>query len=185
MGGFIMSNYTADQIFDAWFFYIRENHDIRYIHRERPELVADLAYKFKKHNIDYDEAIMFTKKVVNKLTTEEGRKGNGKYKGWKECVEEDFKSALASEYVETEAKPEKESKTVYKPKNQKNIIKDDDLINAWLQHKFGDKYPNEIKELAHTVGSALNVEFLKYVFESDGIKKGNKTPEWLEKACFS
>lgn len=177
-----MSNYTADQIFDAWFFYIRENHDVRYIHKERPELVSDLAYKFKKHGIKYEEAIMFAKKVILKLTTEEGRKGRGKYNGWKEAVEDDFKAALASEYVETEARPESDKQSIGLTNAQNNTIPEDHWINAWLKNKFGNKYPKEIKDLAHTIGSSLNNQFLVDVFESDWAKEEN-IPEWLNNTC--
>ncbi|HLD91726.1 MAG TPA: hypothetical protein VI911_12065 [Patescibacteria group bacterium] len=166
-----MSKYTSDQLFDLWLNYVRENDNIRYIHKERLEIVGELASSFKSGDISYEEALSYLKKVVLALTTEEGRKGKGKHAGWKECVEDDYRGALASEYVELDS-PKKEEQV-----QESNILLiEDPWIDNWLKAKFG-KVPSEITKLAHTPGSYLNVQFLIETFSSKWIFEA-KEPNW-------
>lgn len=172
-----MDNFNADMIFKSWFANVKNNYDIRYIRKERPELIEELVTTFYNIKIPYDEAIFFKKRVVNALTTKEGRKGNGKHKGWKENVEEDFELILAKVYVNIE-KSDKDNVTDVNAKINKVLIPEDEWIKAWLKDNFGENYPKGLDKLAHTVGSSLNIDFMKDVFSQEQIKTG-KLPKWF------
>jgi len=174
-----MDKYSAEQIFESWFFCLRDNPETRYANKHRLEWVTELAQAFKINEISYDEALGYLSQVVIKLTTEEGRKGKGKHKGWKECVAEDFKAALAHEYVET--KISTPQKTEVLPFDGQ--IPEDKWIMAWLDYKFDGRYCNEIKVLAHVPGNSLHIQFLVEVFESDWIKTSQNIPLWF-KSCL-
>lgn len=184
--------YSIDDLFNRWLGFLRtEANDIRYLHQHRPEILEGLIGMFVKYNVSYEDAKLYKRKVVLALTTDEGRKGTGKYRGWKECVEEDFLGVLANFYIENvqddeipDNKMRLSSKETVETRIEPNRYHPDNtVITEWAKDKFGQDWTPEINKEAHLVGGIINIQFQEEVFESDWILNPNEYPQWYIKAC--
>jgi len=159
----VSNEINADDIFNKWMHYLKtEAIDIRYLHRDRPEIISSLAYEFKSLKVDYDTAKSYKKRVMEALTTEEGRKGSGKYKGWKETATADFLSVLASYYVEIEPEDKEESLYEKKVEAKEDLFRyhiNNNLITNWCKNRYGQDWTVDINKEAHLIGGVLNLEF--------------------------
>jgi len=152
-------SFSAREVFDKWLGTVQEDASLRYLGVNRKPVLDELAQMLFVANVDYSEAKMLSREVVNKLTTEEGRKGKGKYKGWAQTVEEDFRIALASYFVEVDIKTSRPETT--------DSLPNDELITAWGLNKFGELWDDRLSNMAHQVGSPLNLEFMSEVFSKE------------------
>lgn len=175
------NTFTQEDIFNKWLCTLRENQSVRYLHSERMGFLEDFVLMLKEHEVDYEDAKAFKKEVVLALTTEEGRKGKGKYKGWVKTVEQDFLSALANAYIEDPEKPVDKSEAVqsgnYMPKNR--------FITAWGLHKYGEIWSEFMDREAHKINSRLNIRFQEEVIFADFADDFEKFPNWLKNAFNS
>lgn len=144
---------TINDIINKWLYILKQEGGVRYLYRERKEHIEALISWFKQSGVSLEEAKTVKNQVLRSFITEEGIKGKGKYKGWKENILFDFDTILANYYVDfnQEKKVEKENPF---------YLKDDEIIKEWVVDKYGDYY-NLIKE-TQTVGSDL---FFKFVEE--------------------
>jgi hypothetical protein len=185
-----MIDITIDDLFNKWLGMLRENQAIRYTHSDRPALVEELVSMLHIHNIDYQEAKFLKKKVVSALTTEEGRKGNGRYKGWVQAVETDYDAILANIYID-QGNIEEAQKNKLKLHTKKDgeiepsvfYLPDNKIIEAWCRHKYGKDVRKSIIREAHRIGSSLNQSFQCEVFDTEIGKSIENYPDWLKKAC--
>ena len=76
--------------FNKWTHYLSQEGSTWYSEKDRMDNLDMLISMFFNAGISRDEAESYRKKCMMRLTHEEGRKGNGKYKGWKEKVFNDF-----------------------------------------------------------------------------------------------
>lgn len=142
---------TAEDIFNKWLGYLAKENNVRYLYKNRKEHIEILADFLLKSGIDFDDAKSLKYDVLNSLTTEEGRKGKGHYKGWKENVLSDFDAILADFYIDI---PEQV--------NSEFCLKDDKEIEEWAVGKFGNNSWAVCE--AQTIGTALNWQFIKENF---------------------
>jgi hypothetical protein len=181
---------SSNDIFNLLMMDIKTDNLSRYAHSNRDETLENLMNMFYDAKVDIEDARSYRRKVVEIMTTEEGRKGKGKYKGWTQAVEESFDCMLAKTYVKitprakgnpSEAK--NNGPTLMPGQMPVVIIKNgnDRYITAWAKNRFGDTWTEEINILAHTVGHSLNLKFMKDMFEDSEILKGNY-PTWLKNA---
>lgn len=164
-------NYTFQDIFNKWCKPLCVDKGARYTHKNREEILDELALALKAHGVDYEEAKTRKNTVIKFLTTEEGRKGTGKYKDWVVTVEEQYLSALAYYYI-----PNKELPKIEEVKE--NLFKSSAAIAAWTKHKFGEFWTEEIEKDCRTKGSHLNLLFQKEIFDTEEI------PEYILHAVY-
>jgi len=161
-----MGEINSQDLFDKWQAYLRDEGTSRYMNNVRMDHLNVLVEMFFNGNVDHDEVKSFKKKVLLALTHEEGRKGNGKYKGWKEWVETDFDSCVANWYVKApEAKDEDNKITKGKTYTVEDLLPDDPDIRKWLIDKYGDKCTEALIQDAHTIGNMLNIQYLSDRFD--------------------
>lgn len=155
------NKYSSDDIFNKWQGeLVRENPTEKYKYSERKDYIQDLADLFKAGGVEFDEAKMYRTQVLNALTTREGRKGVGRYKGWKENVLSDFDQIMADTYVEIDL--EKNVDSDGNLKVSAVTIEIDELISEWVMKKYGgNKY---IMQKAHDPSSLVFIEFIKDTF---------------------
>jgi hypothetical protein len=174
-------SFTAEEIFDKWVGIIQDDAALRYLGVNRKPVLDELAKMLFSSNVDYSEAKMLSRQVVNKLTTEEGRKGKDKYKGWTQAVTDDFRVALATYYVECDTT--NASKNVINVEAKvpiSNKIPEDALITAWCRNRFGERWNDRVNQMAHQIGHALNLQFMTDVFESEWGNNLELAPEWYK-----
>lgn len=178
--------YAIDDIFNKWVGLLRTDlADIRYLHRERPEILEELFSMFKSSNISFEDAKYYRNKAVIALTTEEGRKGTGKYRGWKQTAEVDYDTILASFYVDIEIL---EETNIMSKKSERSVISkdyypDSEIITEWAKDKWGQNWTPSLNKECHLMGGSINISFQEEVFESDLLSDTNDLPEWYENAC--
>jgi hypothetical protein len=131
---------SAQEVLKKWTSDVRQDISSRYTYGNRKEHIENLMGYLKMHDVDKDDAQFLKNKVVEVLVTEEGRKGKGKHKGWKENVENDFDDAIQQAYVpglSSEIKPIKTAQG-YDPR-----------IYNWCKAKFGNHVGENIIKAAH------------------------------------
>lgn len=141
---------TANDIFNKWVNYLKEEFKGRYIYKERKDHIGHLIYMLKTAQIAFDDAKTVRNNVMVALTTVEGRRGLKRYKGWKENVFSDFDSILADTYIEIDETAVKEA-----------YDKDEDVVK-WVNDKYGAN--DLLIAKAHEVGTLLNLEYLEENF---------------------
>ena len=164
--------FGADELFNKWLGSLVDSPDMRYLGAERQGFVEHLILTFHASGIDQDEASTYKRRVVDALTTPEGRKGKGRHKGWKETVEESFVATLANIYIadltDKQIKDAKGNMIVNKrsgkdPVSVENTsaftISEDNRIVEWVRNKYGGNL--DITNEAHRIGSLMNIEFLQ------------------------
>ena len=133
----------------------------RFLASHRIQLVEDLISRFHSHSIPIDDVMIFKRKIKDILITQEGMKGNGKHKGWKDCLENEFEAIVSSAYLKA---PTAEHYSVVRNKyNSGNIIPRNKTITRWSRDKFSTYWNESINLLCHTVGHELNNEFCKEI----------------------
>ena len=181
---------NSNDIYNIWMTDIKTDASMRFSHSNRNETVLNLMESFHDAGVDIEDARSFRRKVIEIMTTEEGRKGKGKYKGWVNAVEESFDCMLAKTYVkitprvkETKSESKSNGPSLIMGQLPVVIIKDgkDRYITAWAKYKFGDNWTEEVNIMAHTVGHSFNLKFMKEMFEDAETIKGNY-PTWLKNA---
>ena len=88
------NNYNEDEIFRAWLALIRQSESSQYLYRDRKEHLEHLMEMLVAQGIDRLSASSLERKVIEGLVHSEGMKGQGRYKGWKENVKNDFEDAV-------------------------------------------------------------------------------------------
>jgi len=163
--------YGAEELFNKWVGSLIDNPEMRYLGVERQGFVQRLITMFYANNIEQEDAAMYKRKVVDALTTPEGRKGKGRYKGWKETVEESFTANLANVYVAdlTEQQLQNAQGNMVKIRDGKQAVSAtitpvftipvDNRIVEWVRKSYGDNA--NIMSETHRVGSLMNIEFLQ------------------------
>ncbi len=170
------------EIFDIWISFLQSNQEDRYKHSERQGFLNELMSCFVAAKVPYEEAKSFGRKVMEALTTREGRKGNGQYAGWKETVQEQFSATIADYYLTvdkegmTEANDNRTSSSLGEYKvSTVDKLPDDKLITTWAKDKFGQSWNNKINNKAHIIGSTLYMMFLE-----DIMTVKDDEPEWFK-----
>lgn len=185
---------SSEDIFNKWLGYLRtDGQDIRYLHRDRPDILSDLISQFVAGGISHDDAKDYKSQIVIALTTEEGRKGKGKYKGWKNHVEQDYITILATFYVETVELSEEDdlrgrdlnTSTIGSKPDLTRYHPDNAVITEWAKDKYGQDWTPELNKEAHLIGGIYNLQFQREVFESDWILNPDTYPTWYKKACIA
>jgi hypothetical protein len=133
----------------------------RYSSLIRKEVIDILVDMLVEMSIDYDEAKNLKNQVTKILITKEGLVGAGKYKGWKQAVEDDFLSSLFEAYDSKNLFTKTPSIT---PKPQQPAIKNHPLIDAWGKQKFGELWDNSMIMMANLPDSSLHNLFLDEYF---------------------
>jgi len=120
----------------------------RYTQKDREEPLAELCEQFFIYKIDYEVAQTFGKKVLEFMVTNEGRKGQGKYKGWSKSIIDEFESNLFEYYRETlnldtreVVKYEARGKETY---GTVRYMDRQSLIVAWSKMKFDENWTEAI-----------------------------------------
>jgi len=172
------SKYSIDDLFNKWKGYLRtEANDIKFLHKERPEILEYLVGLFFTNKIPFEDAKYYEKDVVIALTTAEGRKNVGRYKGWKDCVKEDYLAVLSNYYVENTEVAEEEDNRL-KPKERESVKAEDEharyhldslAIKKWCQDKFGQSWTPKLNKEAHLVFGSMNLMFQKETYLSENI----------------
>ena len=147
--------FDSEALFNAWVVYHDEELKSRFLGEERKEVILDLVESFKGHDVPYEEAKGFLRRVVMFMTTKDGRKGRGKYKGWSEAVENCYKKTLAEVYV---------LPNLTKYVTPVEEIDRDEAIVEWATKKFGNN--QKVIDKSHEIGSSLNAQFLAEYFGS-------------------
>jgi len=168
----------AEDIFLMWLSTFRGDTE-QFLAKARQEILHALVEMFYNNKIPLEEAKLFTSRVVLNMTTKEARKGLGKYKGWKETVEEDYKIMLVEYYLSDNVNTT--SNNPSSVVNESAMIPEDSLIINWGKNKFENQYSGDIKHLSHQIGHIINTQFFVDVFESDWVLDGSEnTPEWVK-----
>jgi len=155
---------TPDQLFDMWISYLREEGTDRYKNSERTRHIFELIEMFKYSGMTYEECKMYYNKVLDALCHDEGKKGKGKYKGWKETVETDFNACLASTYIEKLPKNDVDEAISRTFNNLKKSMDFNEDIEQWVNEKFGTDFTESLIEDAHIFDSLLNIKYLEEMF---------------------
>lgn len=141
---------NIEDVFKSWCHSVHMSDDVKYLHVNWTEHVEDLAVILYKKEIDYDEAKMYARKVVEFLTTEKGRKEK---KDWPKNVEARYLEALAGLYVQIDSAPP--------IKKDRFVLDSDPEIVDYITNRYG---PNQmIINEAHRIGSMFNLEYIDYV----------------------
>lgn len=160
-----MAKYDPQILFNKWKKRIKQE-DIAFMYKaeEREGYLELLVKAFKGAGLDLADASMFRNDVMTALTTVEGRKGKGKYKGWKEQVVTDFEEMLADYYIpDSVFEPEDIKKASLEDKEPWMTMQDfHGKIKQWLTDKYG--FTESKYKLACTTGHTLNIEFMQDVF---------------------
>jgi len=137
---------NSDKIFNAWKYSLKEEGGGLYLYQNRRSHIEQLIEYFCNNGVDYETALTYKRDVLHSLTTKEGRKGKGKYKGWSENVVVDFEEALAFYYTDKEG-------------NLDDIVLErDSEISRWVDEKFNGN--EKILIEAQKVGSFYYLKFI-------------------------
>jgi len=177
--------FTAEDIFLKWKTVVqREVGKAIYLHKERLEHLEYLCELYRKHKIDYDDAMFLKRKFIEFVVTPEGMKGNGKHKNWKTTAEENYVGTLNEYYSD-----EFETQEFTAPSSKKTGYGEGDympkmsIISDWTKQKFGKNWSESICLEAHKIGSVLNNMFQKEVLESKWAKTRKNVPAWAQGYC--
>jgi hypothetical protein len=155
------NKYSSEDVFNKWAKYISsEDKADRYAHNRREAYLEDLCAMLKEYDIEFEDAKSLKHRVMIILTTEEGRKGKGAHKGWKETVFDQFDQVLADYYVENTGAGVVDAHTFTQTSQ---YIEDEDIME-WVANRFGEKCPADLISKAHTVGHQLNILFLEETY---------------------
>lgn len=177
----------AEIIFAHWKDHAQEDYaKSRFTKVVTKELLDNLMFLFKEKNIDMETAMMFERKSVEFLVTEEGRKGGknkrtGKdYKDWEKNVKTYFKSAVGDHYDDSLSSP---ASIIRDP-----IIRDpiteflvaSPIVRAWVEKQFGSLNESILYETCRD-STALNLQMQDELFNSDWSQSGENIPDWAKK----
>ena len=172
----------AEIIFAHWKDHAQEDYaKSRFTKVVTKELLDNLIFLFKEKNIDMETAMMFERKSVDFLVTEEGRKGGknkrtGKdYKDWEKNVKTYFKSAVGDHYDDSLSSPA-------------SIIRDsitdslasNPIVRAWVEKQFGSLNESILHETCRD-STALNLQMQEELFNSPWSQTGENIPDWVKK----
>ena len=161
-----MASVTREDIFTKWLSEVRENNLARYGRDDRKRHLSDLVNAMKLNGIPQDELYFLKKKVVLTLVTEEGLKGRGKHKGWKENTEADFEDEIQRVYVASYRAKEQSSKLVQTFSEDPNII-------DWCRKTFGPNVDAFTIKEAHGPNTMLYFRFVdEYHNRNTGVNYG-------------
>ena len=152
-----MSKHSADIIFKSWLGYLlKEQPSDRYAEAMRVSHLEQLFLAFKNQGISMDDAEMFRNKAMIALTTEEGRKGKDKYKGWKEKALYDYDAICALAYSREELGFDGS------PVNMGEKVNNDVNIESWAKEKYGlsANHLKHIIEQAHIIGNMYQIQYI-------------------------
>lgn len=164
---------NAEIIFARWKEHAMEDYGTaRFTKVITKEILDNLIASFKEKRIDKDSVMMFERKVVDFMVTEEGRRGGrnkktGKdYKGWVQSVKDMYKASVGDHY-DQELTDEKESFTSYMLSNE--------LVKLWVVKRFGASQVilNEVCR-----ESCLNLQMQEEIFNSEWSRTGEKVPDY-------
>ena len=164
--------YSSDKVFDKWIGWLTtEAQEMRYTYKGQGDVIDSLVNMLKANGTSMEDASMLERQVMMALTTPEGRKGAGKYKGWKENVQETFKGIVANYYVQIDELDEEEDHRVKADyantkahfeatKHDKfRYHEHDERIAVWVRKKFGTASTKALIKEAHLVFGILNVQW--------------------------
>jgi len=156
-----MEQISSRDIFNFWKNKVNEDGPTKYLKANRHFYIQMLVDYFKKSNIELSEVKSYKTDVVRFLTTQEGRKGKGKYLNWPESIRNDFDQEIAAFCVNIEKqKPIKSDN--FEQKESKYIIPNSKLIEQWAKEKY---YSNQwVVNQAHNITSSFHDEFVQDVF---------------------
>jgi hypothetical protein len=157
---------SAEDVFLSWKGDVKLLGKDRFISEERVRLLDMLAEMCRKHGVDLVDAKMVKRKVIEFMVTKEGLKGNGKHKGWKETVEDDYLISLTRWYGDDFEIAEDTSEVVLGGDPKLNYgngkyLERNDLIVAWTKDKFKDFWDESVCLEAHNKFSHLWYLFIK------------------------
>lgn len=163
-----MNDLNPTRLFEKWRKKIKQE-DICSIYKadERSYYLELLVKAFKKAGFSYDDVIVFKNDIMLALTTFEGRKGNGKHKGWKEQVIQDFQDTLADHYVpDSVLNVEDIKRASLEEKESWMIYQDiDGSVKEWVTKKYG--FSEAKYKLACIIGHVINVQYFQEVLGID------------------
>jgi hypothetical protein len=186
----------AKQLFITWKDAMADAGIDRFLAKNRDDLIAQLVDVFIDSGVNYNTAITFAKELQTVLVTKEGKKDTGKYKGWKNTVEEEFRSLLLTTYMAKKLPINVEDAdnaglavvgpreiitetVIIEPTYGDNQhLKQRTIITAWAKHRFDYFYNSQLDLLAHRIGHELNVMFQKEVLKSEWLVTRKDVPEW-------
>ena len=154
--------YTADDVYNKWKCLLDNPKEYslvdKYDKHRRLEHIEVLVQWLIEYDIEFEQAKGLKNRVMLFLTTEEGRKGKGKHKNWKENTLTDFDKIVASMYME-DPKPTKKKEIAVDPLR----IPADNRIVEWANKK----YPGNTLMIteAHRIGSIFYFEYLEDTFD--------------------
>jgi len=135
----------------------------------RKEVIDILVNMLADMSIDYDEAKNLKNQVIKTLITKDGLTGTGKYKGWKQAVEEDFIAILYEAYnsrnLSIKPLSDKGVQNTLPGSQKQPEIQFHELIDIWGRGKFQDAWRGEIRVLANTPHTSLYHMFLDEFFK--------------------
>lgn len=158
----------SEILFNEWKMKALETGGNRFSFSTSSELIEGLIESFKSNSIDLDDAKRYKKKVIEVLTTEEGRKGKGKYKNWVESIETRYLGTLAEFYA---------NKTQSGQLSTGNCK----LIEAWVNEKYKSLNNSSLLKEASIPTSIIHRDFLREVFDSTWFKEQKEYPIWVQK----
>lgn len=186
----------ARQLFITWKQAMADSGTDRFLAKNRDDLIAQLIDVFAEGGVNYNTAITFAKELQTVLVTAEGKKDTGKYKGWKNTVEEEYRSLLITIYQDKKLPIRVEDAdnaglAVVGPREvitetviieptygDSQHLKQRAIISAWAKHRFDYFYNSQLDLLAHRIGHELNVMFQKEVLKSEWLVTRKDVPEW-------
>lgn len=161
-------------VLGTWKEEIREEFENRWQYGVREAIFNTLFEMLSVNGIELEDAKMLKTEVIKFLVTEEGRKGAGRHKGWKEKVSDEFDS-LISEYYS----PTNKTRLYTKDYGTGDFLEKDPIITAWAKDRFGFAWNETLNLMAHQSGNRFNLEFQKDIFDSEWARTGENVPKWF------
>lgn len=149
-----------DHIVKSWLLSITEdgtNMANRFIKNNRPEYLEKLFESFVKYGVDYDDAKMQKRKVLEILVSEEGHKNankkNHKRGTWLPNAKRDFDAILTKFYTPNAGL---EVKNVIFKESAFKLPRNESLVE-WVKENYGTS--ENIIEDAHNINSTICLEY--------------------------
>jgi hypothetical protein len=162
---------VLDGLFESWKRDLNENFGkAKYLSRTREEALQDLVDRLVEDGVPYEDALGLRFKIKEALVTKKGFTGAGNYKGWKECVENDFKRIMYETYKENNILPVSELQPQKEIVNNSNNLQSEEqteihpLVDFWGQRRFGSQWCEDLRVLANTPDTSLHNLFLDEMF---------------------
>lgn len=175
-----MSN-NAEIIFALW---QKETQDkeakARFTKIVTTQVLDNLIFLFKEKNIDLETVMMFERRSINFLVTEEGRKGGKNkitgrdYKDWVDNVKKFFKAAVGEHYYDSLSDPAPVVKDYYTDQLMQN-----NMVKKWVKHKFGVLDEAILLETCKH-STSLNLQMQDELFSSSWSMSGENIPDWAK-----